>query len=189
VVEIQAGFRITPEWLIAEGVRREGRDLLGDRRVPVAGAFGLALDAGRTDWCEWATERLLRRLGYRTCVGFAVRRARSVQHLCTEANRSACEAAVAIAGRVAAGEDVPRDALSHVAREAWQAAVAARRAEWGVRAAWAAAEAAASAAEAAWAAAWAATVAATAGGPSARRASWMEAAVDLQTLLDAAGGQ
>jgi hypothetical protein len=201
--ETETRFLITPEWLIAEGACREGRDLLGGRRLPVAAAFIRALDAGRPDWCEWVTGRLLRRLDRRAHVGFAARRARSVQHLWPKANRSACEAAVAIAERVAAGEDVPRDALGHAAREAWQVAA---RVPWeaasAAEAAWAAAAsaaeapwaAAASAAEAPWAAAraaraaWAAARAATAGGPSARRASWLEAAVDLQALLDAADG-
>jgi hypothetical protein len=200
--ETQPSFLITQEWLAAEDACREGRALLGDRRLPIADAFALALDVDHREWCVWATMRLLSRVDCCARAGFAARRARSVQHLWTPATRPACEAAVAMAERVATtGEVVSVNEVESAAAACMQAFTEEMQeagvscpwkdARW--EAAWSAAEAAWGAVtatrEAAWAAAWSALEAAwaaRAGGPRAERASWLEAAADLQAMLDAA---
>jgi hypothetical protein len=199
--------RVTQEWLASEHACPNDRALLGDRSLTVAEAFEAALDAGREDLCMWFTSRLLRRLDPGALAGFAARRARSVEHLWPDEARDCCKRAVALAERVAAGESVPSyraDSVAELCRSAtagfaWSALV---RGNARSAAAWFAIESAASAAMAArgdpadtwgavwgkWAAQQAAWAAAKADGERAGRASWLEAAADLQAMLDTAGG-
>ena len=192
--ESSGGFRITPEWLREVNACRAGRAFVA-WPMTVRDAFATALIAGHPDWCVWGTIRLLRLVPTRDQVQFACRCARRVQHLWPNDGRDACENAVVLAERFAAGEHIARKDLWVAKERANEVARVAGYHDWGVGsaglapkcAAWAAS--AAINAHAAWIcvedSADAAADSADATGPAALKAAWLEIADDLQRMMDA----